>query len=227
MAENVWLTIVKLFYERHLYSLAVVKSTRRFRPPSYINSLWRPRKSSEIIRLSDLGVVIKGEGREYIEQYIGKWMRRREFLNVMMCALYRSYKSVKTVERMMSALEEFAEKPIEPRPGPRRPRNVMYELPYGYPRRYVEQHAKKVIELDEIAVYIFEKTIHVAPQWWSRLDATVVVPRGEISGVELTEEGFKTLEKLAEEIETVRTKKSDREVLEELKLAIALAKLLS
>jgi len=223
-----WFAIVKLFYEKHLYSLAVVKSTRRFRTSSYINSLRRPRKSSEIVRLSDLGVVIKGEGREYIEQYIGKWMRRREFLNVMKCALYRSYKSVKTVERMISALEEFAEKPIEPRPGPRRPSNVMYELPYGYPRLYVEQHAKKVIKLDEIVVYVFEKTIHVAPKWWSRLDATVVVPRGEINGVELTEKGFETLEKLAEELEkTARIKKSDSEVLEELKLVIALVRLLS
>jgi len=222
-----WFTIVKLYYEIHLFSLAVVKSTRRFRPPSYIYSLWRQRKSSEIVRLSDLGVVIKGEGREYIEQYAGKWMRKKEFLEVMECALMRSYKSVGTVKRMMSALEEFAEKPIEPRPGLRRPRNAMYELPSRYPQHYVKSRAKKMVALHKIDVYVFEKTIHVAPQWWAQLDATVVVPRGgNIDGVELTEKGLKTLEELAEELKTAWIKENDREVLEELKLAIALARLL-
>jgi hypothetical protein len=224
---GMWFTIVKLYYEAALFSLAVVKSQRKFKPPYYIESLWKPRKSSEVVRLSDLGVVIKGEGRRYIEQYIGKWMRKREFLRVMESALYRSYKSVRTVERMMSALREFVEKPIEPRLGLRRPQNAIYELPARYPSVFVATRAERKVWLDKLAVFVFSKTIHVVPYDYE-VDVTVVVPRGgNISDIRLTENGLRVLKELDEELKTAWINKRDREVLEELKPAIALARLLS
>jgi hypothetical protein len=221
-----WFTVVKLFYERALFSLAVVKSTRRFRPPSYIFALWKPRKSSEVVRLSDLGVVIKGEGREFIKQYYGKWMRKREFLIVMKCALYRSYKNTRTVERMMSALREFANKPVNPKPRSRRPESVVYELPVYYPIPAVAAKGKSIyIPPAEIYVYVFSRTIHISPRFVTNAQATVVVPMSEISGIELTEKGISTLMDLLDH-ENKLHKYLPPEILDKLKPVIAYAKLI-
>jgi hypothetical protein len=205
-----------LIRPKYGYSLAVIKSTRRYAPPKWITALGRYRSSSEIVRLSDIGVVLRGT---YIDQYIGKWMSKEMFLRVMEEAIRKSYKSENTINRMIKAIREFAEKPLERREPTRR--GVIYELPPEYPTRMIARYAEKKIKLDSIVLYVFKNTIHVAGDY-----ATVVIPRNHIiSDIEISEDGQRTLEELGEQLDDLE--EEDREVAEEIKTAIAFAKLMS
>jgi hypothetical protein len=223
-----WFCINEVMYSFANRTIIVIKSVRRFKPPKWATSLIKTKSASEVVKLSELGVVLKGEGRDYIKQYFGKWMREREFLKIMECALYRSYKSVKTVERMMKALREFVNKPIEPKPPrPRRPLNAIYELPPNYPSKAVAQRARRRIRLPLTAyIYVFSKTIHVVP-YYVENRATVVIPLNpeEIADANITEEGLNTLRDLLEAFHQLERR--DPEVARAVKLVVALAKLLS
>jgi hypothetical protein len=223
-----WFTIVELIRPKYGYSLAVIKSTRRYAPPKWITALGRYRSSSEIVRLSDIGVVLRGEGRTYIDQYIGKWMSKEKFLKVMEEAIRKSYKSENTINRMIKAVRDFAEKPLERLGEPTKRRvEKIYELPPEYPTPIVASNADKEIKLYGIVVYVFKKTIHVSPLRIMSDCATVVIPRdpNSINDIELSEDGFRTLEKLVEQLDDLE--EEGREVAEEIKTAIALAKLMS
>ena len=221
-----WYTIVEVLWWDPDYgkTLIVIKSRRRFKPPRWLNAVYRSRKQSVAVRLSDLGIVLRESGKEYIEQYLGIWMRKKEFLKVMWCALLRSYKSVKTVERMMRALREFVNKPVEPKPRPRRPFNIMYELPPWYPSTAVRMRARRSIQIPLIAtIYVFSKTAHIMPYYGLENRATVVIPLNEVADVEITEKGLNTLRDLLDS----RIEKEDPEIAEVIRLAVALAELLS
>jgi hypothetical protein len=223
-----WFCVNKVFYpvDRD-YTIVVVKSLRRFDPPKWATCLRRGRSASEVVRLSDLGVVLRESGREYIKQYYGKWMRREEFLEVMRCALLRSYKSLKTVERMMRALEEFASKPVTPKSRLRCPQNAIYELPPVYPCRAVAVHARRKITIyGVVLIYVFSRTIHIVP-WEYKDRATVVIPINvdEVSDIRITERGLNTLRDLLDDY--YRLEEKYPEIAETIKLAVTLAKLLS
>ena len=208
-------------------TLVIVKSHRRFKPPKWIMRVAKPRAVSEVTRLSDLGVVIKGDGREYIKQYLGKWMEKEEFLDVMRCALLRSYKNMKTVERMFNAVKEFVDRPLAPKQRPpRRAPTKVYELSQSYPPEYIADRAK--LELGKtIKILVFSKTMHLCPKFEPPC-ATVVIPleTDKIEDVELSDRGLETLklvyEKLLPVLETSRP-----EIAEKLKYVFALVNLLS
>ena len=213
-----WFTIVELIIPRYGYTLAVVKSMRKYPPPKWITALGRYRRSSEIVRLSNIGVVLRGT---YIDQYIGKWMSKEKFLEVMEEAIRRSYKSGSTINRMIKAIREFAEKPLERSKESAR-RSIIYELPPEYPTRMAKRYAEKKIELDSIILYVFKNTIHVVGDY-----ATVVIPRNpsKISDIDVSDDGLRTLEELGKQLDALE--EEDREVAEEIKTAIAFAKLMS
>jgi hypothetical protein len=221
-----WFCVNKALYpETGDAMIVVVKSLRRFKPPSWVTSLKKDRSVSEVVKLGDLGVVLKGDGREFIRQYYGKWLRKEEFLEVMWCALLRSYKSLSTVERMMKALREFVDKPLEPKPPrPRRPRNVVYELPPVYPSNAVARRARRRIRLPFTAyIYVFSKTIHVVP-YYVEHGATVVIPLTEdISYVEITERGLNTLREVFDNMSWLEDK--GPEIARVLKLVATFVKL--
>jgi hypothetical protein len=220
-----WFCINEVMYSFVDRAIIVIKSVRRFKPPKWATSLKKTKSAGEVVKLSELGVVLKGEGRNYIKQYFGKWMRKREFLKIMECALYRSYKSVKTVERMMKALREFADKPIEPKPPrPRRPLNAIYELPPNYPSKAVAQKARRRIRLPLTAyIYVFSKTAHIVP-YYVENRATVVIPLTEdIGDVEITEDGLNTLREVFDTISWLEGK--EPEIARALKLVATFVKL--
>jgi hypothetical protein len=223
-----WFCINGALYLNGNATIIVVKSLRRFRPPAWTISMLKSRSASEVVRLSDLGVVIKGEGWDYISQYYGKWMRKREFLDVMWRTLLRSYKSTKTVERMMRSLREFVDKPLSPRPRrPKRPQNVIYELSPEYPSKAVVRRAKQSIYIRYIAwIYVFSKTLHIVP-YNTEHRATVVIPLNvdSIEHIGITEEGLNTLRDLLDVLDRLELK--DPEVARVLKLVATLARLLS
>jgi hypothetical protein len=222
-----WFCINRALYLNGNATTIVVKSLRKFKPPRWTLSMLKGRGASEVVRLSDLGVVIKGEGWNYISQYYGKWMRKEEFLDVMWRALLRSYKSTRTIERMMRSLREFVEKPLSPKPRPpRRPQNAVYELPPNYPSRSVALKAKREFTLPHIAhIYVFSKTIHIVP-YYVEHRATVVIPiNDEIVDVNITEEGLNTLRDLLDEFHYLERR--DPEIARAVKLAVALIKLFS
>jgi len=217
-------------------AIVAVKSTRRFKPPRWATSLVKTRSASEVVRLSELGVVLKGEGREYIEQYFGKWMKKGEFLRMMKCALYRSYKSTRTVERMMSALREFANKPVSPKPRPRRSQTAIYELPPSYPTKLVALKAKRILTIPYYYytyvtipyyyhIYVFSKTVHIAPDYTENR-ATIVIPLNEeFNSVEITEKGVNTLRDLLTVYDKLEENYPD--IANKIKLIIAFTKLTS
>jgi hypothetical protein len=223
-----WFCVNRVFYlVSGDYTTVVIKSLRRFEPPSWATSLIKPRSASEVVRLSDLRVALKGEGREFIKQYYGEWMRKEEFLDVMWRALLRSYKSLRTVERMMSALIEFANKPISPRSRPKRPENTIYELPPYYPSISVLKHAKHKIHIYDVArIYVFSRTIHIVPREYEDR-ATVVIPLNveEVSDIMITESGLNTLRDLIEHYHVIEEK--NPEIAETIKLVLVFVKLFS
>jgi hypothetical protein len=208
-------------------TIIAIKSTRRFKAPKWATSLIKTKSVSEVVKLSELGVVLKGEGRKYARKYFGKWMRKREFLKIMECALYRSYKSTRVVERMTRALREFVNKPIEPKPPrPRRPSNVVYELPPVYPSRSVALKARRRFTLPHVAyIYVFSKTAHIVP-YYVEYRATIVFPLNpeEVADVEITEKGLNTLRDLFNAFNHLENR--DLEIARTVKLVATFIKLL-
>lgn len=223
-----WYTIAEVIrWRRNLgTTLVIVKSHRKFKPPNWIMRVVKPRAVSEVIRLSNLGVVIKGDGRKYIKQYLGKWMEKEEFLDVMRCALLMSYKNMKTVERMFNAVKDFVDRPLVPKQRPpRRVPTKVYELSQTYPPEYIAKGAK--LELGKnIKILVFSKTMHLCPKFEPYCN-TVVIPleTDKIEDVELSDRGLETLRLVYEELPVLET--SRPEVAEKLKYVFALVNLLS
>jgi len=223
-----WYTIAEVIrWRRNLgTTLVIVKSHRKFKPPNWIMRVVKPRAVSEVIRLSNLGVVIKDDGRKYIKQYLGKWMEKEEFLDVMRCALLMSYKNMKTVERMFNAVKDFVDRPLVPKQRPpRRVPTKVYELSQTYPPEYIAKRAK--LELGKnIKILVFSKTMHLCPKFEPYCN-TVVIPleTDKIEDVELSDRGLETLRLVREELPALET--SRREVAEKLKYVFALVNLLS
>jgi len=156
--------ITLLKHPNYDYKLVVLKSRRpRKRIPKWIYVLKRARKTYLVYEFYKI-TKLSRSAKEYLNNYMNKWLPEHEFRDIMITAIRMSYKREETINKYIKNLEEFIKMDIPKVEVVRRKLEIKCPTMLDWlPPSFVEMWGKPILRVSGVSTRLYEysKTYHI------------------------------------------------------------------
>jgi hypothetical protein len=144
------------------YKLVILKSRKpRKRIPKWIYVLKRPRKTYVIYELYKITKLSK-YAKEYLKNYMDKWLSEHEFRNVMTTAIRMSHRREEIVNKYLKNLDKFIMSDIPKVEVVRKKLEIKCPTILNWiSPSFVMMYGKKLLPLPNTELYEYSKTYHI------------------------------------------------------------------